>query len=84
MENLKEKFEVVWNKQKFEVVWNTKHKDDIKMVFKIPVGRRKRWWEFWKVDESKKAVIEIMDRMKEDVSFDEESGEIFIPLNKSK
>lgn len=35
-------------KETFEVVWNTKHKDDIKLVFKIPLGRRKRWWEFWK------------------------------------
>ncbi|MFW6225448.1 MAG: hypothetical protein ACOC3V_00650, partial [bacterium] len=30
-------------KEKFEVVWNTKHKDEIKMVFKVPVGNNKKW-----------------------------------------
>ena len=26
--------------EKFEVVWNTKHKDDIKVVFKVPVDKK--------------------------------------------
>lgn len=74
MENLKEKF---------EVVWYTKHKDEIKMVFKVPVGK-KRWYEFWKKNNTEKTIIELMDRYKEEVNFDENTGEIFIPVKDSK
>ena len=74
MENLKEKF---------EVIWNTKHKDEIKMVFKVLVGE-KRWYEFWKKNNTEKIIIELMDRYKEVVNFDENSGEIFIPVKDSK
>ena len=62
MENLKEKF---------EVVWNTQHKDEIKIKFIVPIGKQKRWWQFWKQDEKRKTIIEIMDRFKEEVNFDE-------------
>jgi protein tyrosine phosphatase len=76
MENLKEKF---------EVVWNTKHKDEIKMVFKVPVGNNKKWYEFWKrQNKPEKTIIELMDRYREDVNFDENTGEIFIPVKDSK
>ena len=74
MENLKEKF---------EVVWNTKHKDEIKLVFKVPVGK-KRWYEFWKKNNTEKTIIELIDRYKEDVNFDENFHEIFIPVKDSK
>ena len=32
---------------KNEIEWN-KFGPESRIVFKIPVGRRKRWWEFWK------------------------------------
>lgn len=70
-------------KEKFEVVWNTKHKDKIKVVFKVPVGE-KRWYEFWKKNNTEKIIIELMDRYKEDVIFDENSCGIFIPVKDSK
>lgn len=36
----------------------------MRMRFTIPVGRRKRWWEFWKKDVGKKALAELMIRYK--------------------
>lgn len=33
--------------------------------FTIPIPRRKRWWEFWKKDDRKKALAELMMRYKE-------------------
>ena len=51
-----------------------------KRKFIIPVGRRKRWWEFWKKDESKKAIEELMSKYKQELILGED-GDIFIPLN---
>jgi len=59
------------------------HKNEIKMVFKVPVGK-KRWYEFWKKNNTEKIIIELMNRYKEEVNFDESSGEIFIPVKDSK
>ncbi len=67
-------------KENFEVVWNTKHKDEIRVVFKVPVGQ-KRWYEFWKKNNNGKTIIELMDR---DINLDENTGEFFIPLKDSK
>lgn len=64
----------------FEVLWNTKHKDDIKIKFIVPIKRDKRWWEFWKKS-PEKIMIELMDKYKEDVSVPDD---IYIPENKSK
>jgi hypothetical protein len=46
------------------------------MKFTIPVKPRKKWWEFWKKDESKQAVKDLMSKFKEPVDFD---GEYFLP-----
>jgi hypothetical protein len=54
-----------------------------KRKFIIPVGRRKRWWEFWKKDESKKAIEELMSQYKQELILGED-GDIFIPSNDSK
>ena len=42
-----------------KIEWN-KLGPEYRRVFKIPVGRRKRWWEFWKKDDGKKAIEELM------------------------
>lgn len=44
----------------FEVLWNTKHKDDIKIKFIVPIKRDKRWWEFWKKSPEKIIMILII------------------------
>lgn len=33
------------------------HKDEMRMVFKIPVKtlKKKRWWQFWKKDDNKES-----------------------------
>ncbi len=46
------------------------------MKFTIPVKPHKKWWEFWKKDESKQAVKDLMSKFKETVDFD---GEYFLP-----
>ena len=48
----------------------------------IPVGRRKRWWEFWKND-GKKAIEELMKQYKQELILGDD-GDIFIPTNDSK
>ena len=55
------------------------------MIFKVPVGNNKKWYEFWKrQNKPEKTIIELMDRYREDINFDENSGEIFIPVKDSK
>lgn len=46
------------------------------IIFKIPISKKK-WWEFWKKDN----LSDIIKQYKEEVNFDDKSGEIFI--NKS-
>jgi len=41
--------------------------------------RRKRWWEFWKDDVGRRATIEIMDKMKEELT----DGDIFLPTKEN-
>jgi len=63
------------------------------MRYVIPVGglSNKKWWQFWKKDnglskeKAEASIKEMMDRYKEDIVFDEKTGEIsmldyFIPI----
>ncbi len=63
---------------------------EYRRVFKIPVGRRKRWCEFWKKDDIEKTIEEIMNQYKQELILGEEGdifiptdGDIFIPINDS-
>lgn len=47
--------------------------------FVIPIGGNKKWWQFWKKSQKSKAKEEIsklISGYKEDVFFDEKTGEI--------
>jgi hypothetical protein len=65
-----------------KIEWN-KLGPEYRRVFKIPVGSRKRWWEFWKKDDGKKAIEELMKQYKQELILGEDS-DIFIPTNDSK
>jgi hypothetical protein len=65
-----------------KIEWN-KLGPEYRRVFKIPVGSRKRWWEFWKKDDGKKAIEELMKQYKQELILGED-GDIFIPTNDSK
>ncbi len=57
------------------------------VTYVIPVGgtSNKKWWQFWKKEDIlskekvEKSLKELMDRYKEDIVFDEKTGEISIP-----
>lgn len=54
----------------------------VKTIWKIPVGSRKKWWQFWKKDDAKKAkesLTQLMSKYNEEIKFDEKSGEILLP-----
>ena len=55
-------------------------KDDRRIVFKIPIGKRnKKWWQFWKKSDAevaKKEISKLMEDYNQKVSFNDETGEI--------
>lgn len=54
----------------------------IKNIYKIPLTPRKKWWQFWKKDDAKKAkksLTQLMSKYNEEIKFDEKSGEILLP-----
>lgn len=58
--------------------------NSVKMKFVIPIGSRKKWWQFWKEDEAikaEKSIKEFMYKFKEDVNFD---GDYILPVDNSK
>jgi hypothetical protein len=59
-----------------DINWNIMGDNKVRMKFTIPVKSRKKWWEFWKKDESKQAVKDLMSKFKEPIDFD---GEYFLP-----
>ena len=59
-----------------DINWNIIGDNKVRMKFTIPIKPRKKWWEFWKKDESKQAVKDLMSKFKEPVDFD---GECFLP-----
>ena len=59
-----------------DINWNIMGENKVRMKFTIPVKSSKKWWEFWKKDESKQAVKDLMSKFKEPVDFD---GEYFLP-----
>jgi hypothetical protein len=59
-----------------DINWNIIGDNKVRMKFTIPIKPRKKWWEFWKKDESKQAVKNLMSKFKEPVDFD---GEYFLP-----
>lgn len=49
--------------ENFDVVWQTKHKNDLQIVFQIPIGSSKKWYEFWKKENTpEKTTIILMDK----------------------
>ncbi len=58
-----------------DINWNIIGDNKVRMKFTIPVKPRKKWWEFWKKDETKQAVKDLMSKFKP-VDFD---GEYFLP-----
>ena len=59
-----------------DINWNIIGGNKVRMKFTIPIKPRKKWWEFWKRDESKQAVKDLVCKFKEPVDFD---GEYFLP-----
>ena len=59
-----------------DINWNIVGDNKVRMKFTIPVKSHKKWWEFWKKDESKQAVKDLMSKFKEPVDLD---GEYFLP-----
>jgi len=47
---------------------NTKHKNDLVIRYKIPVGD-KQWWKFWKKVDKKPIIIEINDKDDSDIKY---------------
>ena len=45
---------------------------------------KKPWYDFWKKNDTEKIIIELIDIHKEDVKFDENTVEFFIPVKNSK
>ena len=71
-------------KQKFIVEFNTKYKNDIKVVYKIPVGI-KSFWKFWKNKNTDPIIVSIEDAslvMPSDIFLPSPSGSgIYISTN---
>lgn len=53
-----------------EINWNIVGDNKIKRKFIIPVGRRKKWWEFWKKDKSIESLKILLKSYKEEMEFD--------------
>jgi hypothetical protein len=64
-----------------DINWNIIGDNKVRMKFIIPIKPRKKWWEFWKKDESKQAVNDLIIRFKEPVDFE---GEYFLPEKPKK
>lgn len=52
------------------IIWNTVGDNRIRIKFTIPVKPPKKWWEFWKKDESKQLVKDLMSKFKDPVNSD--------------
>lgn len=46
------------------------------ITFKIPITSKKKWWQFWKKNDN--GLSDIIRQYKEEIIFDEKSGEVFI------
>jgi len=55
-----------------DINWNIMGDNKVRMKFMIPVKTRKKWCGFWKKDDSKQAVKDLMSKFKEPVYFDGE------------
>ena len=62
--------------------WNVIGNNEVRIKFTVPVKARKKWWEFWKKDESKIAVKELISKFKEDTNM--QDGDYFLPVDNSK
>jgi len=66
------------------VDWTKVGNNQIKMKFIIPISNsNKKWWQFWKksgttAKEAEKAIADLMAKYKEDVKWDDETGEVSI------
>ena len=63
--------------------------EPVRLRFVIPVGSlySKKWWQFWKKDESKKAreaIASLISDYKEDIDWDNTKGEIKLNTNPIK
>jgi hypothetical protein len=53
---------------------------DQRLKFLIPIKRKKRWFEFWKKDESKEILIKVLNNYKGELDFEKD---YFIPTNEN-
>lgn len=66
------------------VDWGKIGSETRRIKFVIPVGNpNKKWWQFWKksgvsVKDAQKSIQELMSIYKEDVKFDDKTGEIYM------
>jgi len=51
-----------------------------RMVFKIPIGTSKKWWQFWKKDDSKKRLEEFISIIKKGREFKKNPEDFYIPV----
>ena len=56
-----------------EINWNIVGNNKVHMKFTIPVKLRKKWWEFWKRNEGKQTVKDLISKFKEPIDLDDES-----------
>jgi len=46
--------------------------------FTVPIRNTKKWWQFWKQSKSKEDIQALMARYKDDICFDENTGQLEI------
>lgn len=68
------------------VDWSKIGGETRRIKFVIPVGNNKKWWQFWKksgtsVKDAEKQIQELISLYKEDINFDEKSGEVNMSKN---
>ena len=54
-------------------------KDRVRVKFVIPIKGKKKWWQFWKEDDSEKAIADLIAKCKEDIP-----GDFFLPAKNTE
>jgi len=59
--------------------WNIMGNDTIRRTYIIPITSKKKWWQFWKKDDTiktKAQLASLMASYKEPITWNEETGEV--------